>query len=135
VIVAVKLNGWVRVCVCMDVCVRLYWCAGPPTHHHTHTTSAAMIPPLDTLHPILSTHTLHTHPPSPPLKKNIQPTIIQNNRALAKFVRDLFQLVHPSQTAVLVQSYFRTVRECRKTEQVGFCGVCRCVCVCVCVCV
>ena len=34
---------------------------------------------------------------------------IELNKSLARFLRDLFQIVHPSQTAVLVKSYFNVV--------------------------
>lgn len=39
------------------------------------------------------------------------------NKGLARFLRDLFALVHPSQTALLVKAYFKSLRNCIKTEQ------------------
>jgi hypothetical protein len=36
------------------------------------------------------------------------------NKAMANFLRDLFALVHPSQTAILVKSYFKSMRNLTK---------------------
>jgi len=64
------------------------------------------------------------HPPSlPPLPPSLPSyasglwVSVDLNKALAVFLRDLFLLLHPSQLALLVSSYFSTLHSCTRTEQ------------------